>query len=182
MKISKERGKGARGKDSKNVDRRKGGRRSPSPKGRRHRSPSPRYGRSLSRERKSRNSPRRSPSPPATSNIFHNMTNEYPLPRRFGSQVPECLIIVLQAIDRYPFKPHSFRKYITHVENMLRDAKIHFDTLHFSPNLSLRSVVQQVVVEGARAVLFLEQIHERTRSVSLQTFKPDGTIIGKFSY
>ncbi|KAJ3088101.1 hypothetical protein HK102_009589 [Quaeritorhiza haematococci] len=93
--------------------------------------------------------------------------DEFPLPRRYGNQVPECQVIVLGEVDR---------KFIWHIEGVMKGTGITTETLFLSPKLSLRAVVQQMIAEGVRGVLFLERQHERAGTVSMQVFGRDGGV------
>ncbi len=138
--------------------------------------PSSRYERRSSNDRRMRPYARssrysRSPSPLNTSSRQTSVRNdEYPLPRRFGSSVPTCQLIVLGDVDR---------TYLSAVENSLRKSQIHLDTLYLNPKLNLGSVVEQLKNEGVRAILFLNKQLERSGRVALQHFKVNGQVQGK---
>ncbi|KAI8817750.1 uncharacterized protein EV422DRAFT_214887 [Fimicolochytrium jonesii] len=91
----------------------------------------------------------------------------FPLPMRFGPNVPEAQIVVLNEVDR---------TFVVQVESTLRNAGIKAETLHFDTNLSLRDVVHQMMVEGVRGVIFLERRHAISKTVSMQVFQANGNV------
>ncbi|KAI9593141.1 hypothetical protein BDF19DRAFT_449610 [Syncephalis fuscata] len=79
----------------------------------------------------------------------------------YGSEVPLCQIIVLD-----PIQP----RFISFIEQGLKVSPITVKTVYFSPDRSLRTMVRQMVTEGTRAVVFLENKHERLSRLSMQLF------------
>ncbi|CAJ0753430.1 18972_t:CDS:2 [Entrophospora sp. SA101] len=88
--------------------------------------------------------------------------DEFPLPRRQGNEVPECQIIALEEIDR---------NYLWQVEHAFKEANITVHTLHLSRKLQIQAVVRQMIVEGVRAVIFLERNLAINGRVNMQIFE-----------
>jgi hypothetical protein len=73
-----------------------------------------------------------------------------------------CQIIVLEEID-----PH-FISYVEH--GITRSGTITAEVYYLRSNVSLGSVVRQMLADGVRAVIFLERQHEERRRLSMQVF------------
>lgn len=100
--------------------------------------------------------PRRSPSPRR-----HAPPEEFPLPLRYGSQIPDVQIVVLDEADR---------SYIYWVESAIRQASFKVETLFLSPRLGLPVVVRQMAKEGVLAVLQCNRQLQMVNKVTLQVF------------
>ncbi|KAG4304262.1 hypothetical protein PORY_002237 [Pneumocystis oryctolagi] len=87
--------------------------------------------------------------------------DSFPLPRRYGNDVPECQIIITDDTDR---------SFIYFVEKNFRDKGFRVDTLFLSPKLSLPSVVQQMIIEGIMAIIFLNRQMQSQSKISMQIF------------
>lgn len=87
--------------------------------------------------------------------------DNFPLPRRYGNNVPECQIIVTDDTDR---------SFIYFVEKAFKDKGFRIDTLFLSPRLPLPSVVQQMIIEGIMAVIFLNRQLQSQSKISMQIF------------
>ncbi|KAJ3029971.1 UNVERIFIED_CONTAM: hypothetical protein HDU68_010548 [Siphonaria sp. JEL0065] len=94
-------------------------------------------------------------------------TSDFPLPRRFGTAVPECQFILIDNPDR---------SFVSRVENVMRAAGIVVDTLTYNPHHSLRHVVQQMMAENVRAVIFIERHHVQTGKISIHMFHSGGRV------
>ncbi|KTW31663.1 uncharacterized protein T551_00924 [Pneumocystis jirovecii RU7] len=90
----------------------------------------------------------------------HQM-DSFPLPRRYGNDVPECQIIITDDTDR---------SFIYFVEKVFKDKGFRIDTLFLSPRLSLPSVVQQMIIEGIMAIIFLSRQMQSQSKISMQIF------------
>ncbi|KAG5519742.1 hypothetical protein PMAC_000015 [Pneumocystis sp. 'macacae'] len=90
----------------------------------------------------------------------HQM-DSFPLPRRYGNDVPECQIIITDDTDR---------SFIYFVEKVFKDKGFRIDTLFLSPRLSLPSVVQQMIIEGIMAIIFLNRQMQSQSKISMQIF------------
>ncbi|KAI9095534.1 hypothetical protein DFS34DRAFT_180130 [Phlyctochytrium arcticum] len=119
-------------------------------------------------------SPARKPSeqsnlqlPTPTMSAAPTGSGVFPLPVRFGNNVPECQIIVLKELDR---------AYLGTVEQTLRAAGVIAQTLHLAPKMNLRDVVHQMIAEGVRGVIFLDKSHVIARTVSMQIFQGNGVV------
>lgn len=99
---------------------------------------------------------RRSPSPRRFS-----PPGDVPLPARYGSQIPEIQIVVLDESDR---------TYIYWVETSIRQAGFRVETLFLSPRLGLPAVVRQMVKEGVLAIVQCNRQLQMMNKVSLQVF------------
>ncbi|KAG4303572.1 hypothetical protein PCK1_000090 [Pneumocystis canis] len=88
-------------------------------------------------------------------------TDTFPLPRRYGNDVPECQIIITDDTDR---------SFIYFVEKIFKDEGFRIDTLFLSPRLSLSSVVQQMIIEGIMAIIFLNRQMQSQSKISIQIF------------
>ncbi|KAJ3127921.1 hypothetical protein HK098_005562 [Nowakowskiella sp. JEL0407] len=97
----------------------------------------------------------------------HDQSDEFPLPRRYGSQVPECQIIIRGEVERH---------FIGQVESAITAVGFTVDKFFLSPKIVFGAVVKQMISEGVGYLIFLERSHERDRSVSLQVFQPNGKI------
>lgn len=115
------------------------------PRGRRSRSPSPIRGGYRNR----------SPSP----------VDDVPLPRRAPSQVPEVQILVSDELDR---------NFIWWVENAFRAKGLSADMLFLNPRLQLSAVVKRQIVEGVKAVVFLNRNMQQTNRITIQIFDRRG--------
>lgn len=85
----------------------------------------------------------------------------FPLPRRYGNHVPECQIIITDDTDR---------GFIYFVEKAFKDKGFRIDTLFLSPRLPLPSVVQQMIIEGIMAIIFLNRQLQSQSKISMQIF------------
>ncbi|KAI9209572.1 uncharacterized protein BJ171DRAFT_484450 [Polychytrium aggregatum] len=95
-----------------------------------------------------------------------SLPSEFPLPRRYGPDVPDCQVIVLDEIDR---------NFIWQLEGLIKNARFKVDTLFLSPKLPLRGVIYQMKAEGVRSVILLERQHERNGLFSMQLFHDNGS-------
>ncbi|KAJ3264291.1 hypothetical protein HDU77_008853 [Chytriomyces hyalinus] len=93
--------------------------------------------------------------------------NEFLLPRRFGTAVPEAQIILIGEVDR---------SFVSRVEGVMKAASISVDVLHFNPKHSLRTVVHQMMAESVRAVIFIERHHVIAGNISIHTFHTGGKV------
>lgn len=98
-------------------------------------------------------SPRRYAPPPPPE--------ETPLPPRYGSQIPEIQIVVLDEADR---------AYIHWVETSIRQSGLKVESLFLSPRLGLPVVVRQMVKEGVLAIVQCNRQLQMTNRVTLQVF------------
>lgn len=99
---------------------------------------------------------RRSPSPRR-----YAPPDEIPLTPRYGSQIPEVQIVVLDESDR---------TYIYWVETSVRQAGLKVETLFLSPRLGLPAVVRQMAKEGVLAIVQCNRQLQMMNKVSLQVF------------
>ncbi|QSL66840.1 hypothetical protein MERGE_001227 [Pneumocystis wakefieldiae] len=91
----------------------------------------------------------------------HQQMDNFPLPRRYGNNVPECQIIITDDTDR---------SFIYFVEKAFKDKGFRIDTLFLSPRLPLPSVVQQMIIEGIMAIIFLNRQLQSQSKISMQIF------------
>ncbi|RIB07690.1 hypothetical protein C2G38_2213700 [Gigaspora rosea] len=104
---------------------------------------------------------RQSRDHPYRSQSHDEPDDEFPLPRRQGSDVPECQIIVLEEVER---------NFLWQVESSFRDANITVHTLHLSRKLHIQAVIRQMIVEGVHAVVFMERHNAINGRVNMQIF------------
>ncbi|KTW27266.1 hypothetical protein T552_02249 [Pneumocystis carinii B80] len=103
----------------------------------------------------------RSASPDRFRNYSHQQIDNFPLPRRYGNNVPECQIIITDDTDR---------SFIYFVEKAFKEKGFRIDTLFLSPRLPLPSVVQQMIIEGIMAIIFLNRQLQSQSKISMQIF------------
>ncbi|RKP10971.1 hypothetical protein THASP1DRAFT_27218 [Thamnocephalis sphaerospora] len=110
---------------------------------------------------------RRSRSPvdrsPRRSLIDAGVDTYSPLAGRSpAGRLAACQIIVLDEIDR---------RFVSYIEQGLsRSNVVAVDTYYLPPDVSLRSVVRQMLSDGVRVVIFLERRHETSGRLSMQVF------------
>ncbi|KAJ3304268.1 hypothetical protein HDU76_005229 [Blyttiomyces sp. JEL0837] len=100
-------------------------------------------------------------------NLSMSNPNEFALPRRYPPNVPDCQVIVLDDVDR---------TFISHVESVMRNSGIPVETLFLSRKMSLKVVVHQMIMEGVKAIIFVEHQHVRMGTVSMHVFSNAGTV------
>ncbi|CAG8694025.1 8749_t:CDS:2 [Rhizophagus irregularis] len=107
------------------------------------------------------NERRQSREYPYRSQSHDEPNEEFPLPRRQGSDVPECQIIVLEEVER---------NFLWQVEKAFREASSTVHILHLSRKLHPQSVIRQMVIEGVHAVVFIEKHLALNGRVNMQIF------------
>ncbi|KAK4642463.1 nuclear polyadenylated RNA-binding protein 3 [Podospora bellae-mahoneyi] len=101
---------------------------------------------------------RRSPSP-------HRRTpsdvDRLDIPRRYGNDVPDVQILLLQDLDR-PF--------VDWVQNALHAHGLKTAVMHLNPRFPRNTIVQRQVLEGVHAIIDLDQKSRDSGLISLQLF------------
>ncbi|KAI9489668.1 hypothetical protein BDB00DRAFT_841934 [Zychaea mexicana] len=87
---------------------------------------------------------------------------DFPLPRRYGSNVPVVQIIAMSDADR-PF--------VNYVENAFQNRSTTIHTLFLQQDsVSRDAIVKQMIYEGVKAIIIIERGCEVLRTIYLQVF------------
>ncbi|KAJ8330760.1 hypothetical protein O5D80_001269 [Batrachochytrium dendrobatidis] len=91
-----------------------------------------------------------------------------PIPKRYGSAVPECQLIVIGEVHR---------EFVSHVFSTLKRARIFTETLRMPAQMDLKQAVEQYQQEGVKAIVFLEKSREMSGKVALQVFSRHSGVV-----
>lgn len=124
---------------------------------RRSRSPARygRYGEETSYRRRSPSPHRRAPSD----------SGSLDLPRRFGADVPDVQILLLQEVSR---------DFVSWVQGAFHNRGLKTDVMYLNPRFPRDAVVQRQVVEGVHAIIDLDYAAQSQGKISIQVFMRSG--------
>ncbi|KAK0721490.1 hypothetical protein B0T21DRAFT_386349 [Apiosordaria backusii] len=109
---------------------------------------------------------RRSPSP------HHRRTpsdvDRLDIPRRYGNDVPDIQILLLQDVDR---------QFVNWVQNALHARGLRTNVMHLNPRFPRDTIVQRQVLEGVHAIIDLDHNSASQGKVNLQLFIRNGNNI-----
>jgi nuclear polyadenylated RNA-binding protein 3 len=103
---------------------------------------------------------RRSPSPYRRSQA-DQAADRLDIPRRYGSDVPDVQLLLLQEVQR---------EFVSWVQKAFYDRGLKSDVMFLNPRFPRDAVIQRQVLEGVHGVIELDARAQGTGTISLQVF------------
>ncbi|KAK4124299.1 hypothetical protein N657DRAFT_387402 [Parathielavia appendiculata] len=105
---------------------------------------------------------RRSPSPHRRA---PSDGDRFDLPRRFGSEVPDVQILLLQEVSR---------DFVGWVQGAFHNKGLKTDVMYLNPRFPRETVLQRQVVEGVHAIVDLDYAAQTKGKIPIQVFNRSG--------